>query len=230
MRATALTFAIAAMLALPLAANAAEDAVEIPPPTLDAASVGSGMEKAILAGGCFWGVQAVFQHTEGVVNAVSGYAGGTLASPSYGQVTSGLTGHAESVEITYDPSIISYGKLLQIFFSVAHDPTQLNRQGPDVGTHYRSAIFTVTDEQKDVAAAYIAQLDTAGVYPKPIVTELSPLAAFYPAEDYHQDYATLHPDQPYIVWNDLPKIANLKAMFPEVWRETPTLVFAENAS
>lgn len=230
MRATFMIVATAAILALPLAANAAEEAVEIPPPALDAAGAESGMAKAILAGGCFWGVQAVFQHTEGVVNAVSGYAGGGLASPSYGQVSSGLTGHAESVEITYDPSVISYGKLLQIFFSVAHDPTQLNRQGPDVGTHYRSAIFTVTDEQKDVAAAYIAQLDAAGVYPKPIVTELSPLADFYPAEDYHQDYATLHPDQPYIYWNDLPKIANLKAMFPEVWREEPKLVFAENAS
>ena len=230
MRATTLTVVVAATLALPLAANAAEDAVEIPAPAVDASVAGSGMAKAILAGGCFWGVQAVFQHTEGVVNAVSGYAGGGLANPTYGQVTSGLTGHAESVEITYDPSVITYGKLLQIFFSVAHDPTQLNRQGPDVGTQYRSAIYTVTDEQKDVAAAYVAQLDEAGVYPKPIVTELAPLAAFYPAEDYHQDYATLHPDQPYIVWNDLPKIVNLRTMFPDVWRETPKLVFAENAT
>ena len=230
MRATALTIVVAATLALPLAANAAEHPVEIPPPALDAVVAESGMAKAILAGGCFWGVQAVFQHTEGVVNAVSGYAGGTLASPSYGQVTSGLSGHAESVEITYDPGVITYGKLLQIFFSVAHDPTQLNRQGPDVGTQYRSAIFTTSDEQKEIAAAYVVQLDEAGAYPKPIVTELAPLAAFYPAEDYHQDYATLHPDQPYIVWNDLPKIANLKTMFPEVWRETPKLVFAANAS
>ena len=230
MRATTVTVVVAATLALPLAANAAEDAVEIPAPAVDASVAESGMAKAILAGGCFWGVQAVFQHTEGVVNAVSGYAGGGLANPTYGQVTSGLTGHAESVEITYDPSVITYGKLLQIFFSVAHDPTQLNRQGPDVGTQYRSAIYTVTDEQKDVAAAYVAQLDEAGVYPKPIVTELAPLAAFYPAEDYHQDYATLHPDQPYIVWNDLPKIVNLRTMFPDVWRETPKLVFAENAT
>jgi peptide-methionine (S)-S-oxide reductase len=230
MRATSLTIAVAALLALPLAANAADDAVEIPPPLLDSAAAEPGMAKAILAGGCFWGVQAVFQHTVGVINAVSGYAGGTLAGPTYGQVTSGLTGHAESVEITYDPAVITYGTLLQIFFSVAHDPTQLNRQGPDVGTHYRSAIFTLDEEQGEVAAAYVAQLDAAGVYPKPIVTELAPLAGFYPAEDYHQDYATLHPDQPYIVWNDLPKIANLKAMFPQVWRETPKLVFAANAS
>jgi peptide-methionine (S)-S-oxide reductase len=230
MRLALRTAAAVSLLLVPLAASAAEDAVEIPAPMLDAAVAESGMAKAILAGGCFWGVQAVFQHTEGVVNAVSGYAGGTLASPSYRQVTTGQTGHAESVEITYDPSVITYGKLLQIFFSVAHDPTQLNRQGPDVGTHYRSAIFTADDEQKEIAAAYISQLDAAGVYPKPIVTELAPLAAFHPAEDYHQDYATLHPDQPYIVWNDLPKIANLKTMFPDVWRETPKLVFAGNAS
>jgi peptide-methionine (S)-S-oxide reductase len=229
MRPSALTIAAAAFLAMPLAAHAAEQAVAIPPPALESTASGE-TAVAVFAGGCFWGVQGVFQHTEGVLNAVSGYAGGGLANPTYGQVTSGLTGHAESVEITYDPSVITYGKLLQIFFSVAHDPTQLNRQGPDVGTQYRSAIYTVTDEQKDVAAAYVAQLDAAGVYPMPIVTELAPLASFYPAEDYHQDYATLHPDQPYIVWNDLPKIANLKSMFPEVWREEPKLVFAANAS
>ena len=229
MRPSALTTAVAAFLSLPLATHAAEQAVAIPPPAIDIAQDGN-VAVAVFAGGCFWGVQGVFQHTEGVLNAVSGYAGGNLANPTYGQVTSGLTGHAESVEVTYDPSVISYGTLMQIFFSVVHDPTQLNRQGPDVGTHYRSAIFTVTDEQKDVAAAYLAQLDAAGVYPKPIVTEVAPLAAFHPAEDYHQDYATLHPDQPYIVWNDLPKIANLKAMFPEVWRDKPVLVFAANAS
>jgi peptide-methionine (S)-S-oxide reductase len=228
MRAT-LTLAVAALLALPLAVHAAEKPVAIPEPAVDVTGTGD-RAVAVFAGGCFWGVQAVFQHTEGVVNAVSGYAGGDLADPTYKQVTTGTTGHAESVEITYDPNTVSYGKLLQIFFSVVHDPTQLNRQGPDIGPHYRSAIFTLDDEQGMVAAAYIAELDAAGVYPKPIVTEVAPLDVFYPAEDYHQDYATLHPDQPYVFFNDLPKIANLKAIFPEVWRETPRLVFAGNAS
>jgi peptide-methionine (S)-S-oxide reductase len=223
------TIAAVTLLLAPLTSSAMEQAVTIPPPAVDAAEAGASAV-AIFAGGCFWGVQGVFQHTAGVINAVSGYAGGTLASPTYKQVTTGTTGHAEAVEITYDPNVVTYGKLLQIFFSVAHDPTQLNRQGPDVGTQYRSAIYTTSDEQKEIAAAYIAQLDTAGVYPRPIVTELAPLATFYAAEDYHQDYATLHPDQPYIYWNDLPKIANLKQMFPEVWRDEPKLVFAENAS
>jgi peptide-methionine (S)-S-oxide reductase len=229
MRFSLRTVAAVSLLFAPIAATAAEDAVAIPPPAADAAETGE-TAVAILAGGCFWGVQGVFQHTEGVINAVSGYAGGTLADPTYRQVTTGTTGHAEAVEITYDPSVVSYGKLLQIFFSVVHDPTQLNRQGPDVGTQYRSAIYTTDDEQMATASAYVAQLDAAGVYPNPIVTELAPLAAFYPAEDYHQDYATLHPDQPYIYWNDLPKIENLKAMFPDVWREEPKLVFAANAS
>ena len=217
--------AVAGLIWYGLPADAAEEAFDIPPPVVDEAMVAGGLKTAVFAGGCFWGVQAVFQHTDGVTNAVSGYAGGQVSNPSYQQVTTGRTGHAESVEITYDPGKITYGKLLQIFFSVAHDPTQLNRQGPDVGTQYRSAIFKLSAEQKRVADAYIDQLGATGAYNGAIVTEVTPLDAFYRAEDYHQDYATLHPDQPYIVWNDLPKIANLKAMFPQVWRDSPQLVF-----
>ena len=166
----------------------------------------------------------MFQHTAGVVNAVSGYAGGSKATADYNMVATGTTGHAESVEIKYDPKKISYGKILQIFFSVVHDPTQLNRQGPDTGTQYRSAIFTTTDEQKKVAEAYIAQLNAAKVYKKPIVTKVGPLEAFYAAEAYHQDYLTLHPNQPYIAFNDIPKVENLKKIFTENYIEKPTLV------
>ena len=205
---------------------AAEEAVTIPAPALDPADASGALQTAIIAGGCFWGVQGVFQHTEGVDSAVSGYAGGTVENPSYEQVTTGATGHAEAVAIRYDPHKISYGKILQIFFSVAHDPTTLNRQGPDVGTQYRSAIYTTTDEQKRVAEAYVAELNAAKVYDAPIVTEIAPLKQFYKAEDYHQDYATIHPTQPYIVYNDLPKIENLKTMFPDYWREEPKLVMA----
>jgi peptide-methionine (S)-S-oxide reductase len=172
-------------------------------------------------------VQGVFQHTKGVLNAVSGYAGGDKSTASYDMIGSGRTGHAESVQITYDPKQISYGKLLQIYFSIAHDPTTLNRQGPDSGTQYRSAIFYTNASQKQVAEKYIAQLDTAKVFSEKIVTQLTPLAApitFYPAEAYHQDYATLHPNQPYIARYDLPKIANLKTMMPELYRDTPVLV------
>lgn len=202
---------------------AAEDAVIIPAPTADAQAA-SGIQTAVIAGGCFWGVQGVFQHTAGVVNAVSGYAGGSKASADYQMVSTGSTGHAESVEIKYDPKQISYGKILQIFFSVAHDPTQLNRQGPDSGTQYRSAIFTTSDEQKKVAEAYIAQLNAAKVYKKPIVTKVGPLEGFFPAEAYHQDYLTLHPNQPYIAYNDIPKVENLKKIFAENYIEKPTLV------
>ena len=186
---------ITAFVAAPLLA--AEDAVVIPAPAADLQAP-EGVQTAVLAGGCFWGVQGVFQHTAGVVNAVSGYAGGSKSTADYGTVSSGTTGHAESVQIKYDPKQISYGKILQIFFSVAHDPTQLNRQGPDSGTQYRSAIFTTSDEQKKVAEAYVAQLDAAKVYKQPIVTKVGPLEGFYPAEAYHQDYLTLHPNQPYI--------------------------------
>jgi peptide-methionine (S)-S-oxide reductase len=219
--------AITAFVAAP--SRAAEDAVVIPPPAMDA-QASDGIQTAVIAGGCFWGVQGVFQHTAGVVNAVSGYAGGGKATADYNAVSTGTTGHAESVQIKYDPKKISYGKILQIFFSVAHDPTQLNRQGPDSGTQYRSAIFTTSDEQKKVADAYIAQLNSAKVYKKPIVTKVGPLEGFFPAEAYHQDYLTLHPNQPYIAYNDLPKIENLKKIFAENYIEKPTLVSSAKAT
>src|SRR6202140_2797583 len=203
--------------------RAGEEAVIIPPPAVDAQAAG-GIQSAVLAGGSFWGVQGVFQHTAGIVNAVSGYAGGSKMTADYNTVSTGTTGHAESVEIKYDPKKISYGKILQIFFSVAHDPTQLNRQGPDSGTQYRSAIFTTGDEQKKVADAYIAQLNAAKVFKKPIVTKVGPLEAFYPAEAYHQDYLILLPTQPYISYNDLLKVENLKKLFADNYIEKPTLV------
>jgi peptide-methionine (S)-S-oxide reductase len=213
--------AIAAFAVVPI--RAAEDAVVIPPPASDIAP-SDGLQTAVVAGGCFWGVQGVFQHTAGVVNAVSGYAGGSPMTATYEQVSTGTTGHAESVQIKFDPKKISYGKILQIYFSVAHDPTQLNRQGPDSGTQYRSAIFTTSDEQKRVAEAYIAQLNAAKIYGKPIVTKVSALQGFFPAEAYHQDYLTLHPNQPYIAYNDIPKVENLKKLFAENYTEKPTLV------
>jgi peptide-methionine (S)-S-oxide reductase len=202
---------------------AAEEAVVIPPPSIDEKPA-AGMEKAVFAGGCFWGVQGVFQHVEGVSSAVSGYAGGDSSTADYPAVGSGRTGHAEAVEVTFDPAEVSYGKLLQVFFSVAHNPTQLNYQGPDRGTQYRSAIFPLSAEQEKVAAAYIGQLDKARLFGGKIVTSLEGAKPFYPAEDYHQDYLTLHPDQPYIVYNDLPKIENLKRLFPDLYREKPVLV------
>jgi peptide-methionine (S)-S-oxide reductase len=213
--------AIAAFAVAPL--RAAEDAVVVPPPAADVPA-SDGLQTAVVSGGCFWGVQGVFQHTAGIASAVSGYAGGNKSTASYEQVSTGTTGHAESVQIKYDPKKISYGKILQIFFSVVHDPTQLNRQGPDSGTQYRSAIFTTSDEQKKVADAYITQLNAAKVYSKPIVTKVGPLQGFFPAEDYHQDYLTLHPNQPYIAYNDIPKVQNLKKMFAENYIEKPTLV------
>jgi peptide-methionine (S)-S-oxide reductase len=204
---------------------AAELARPINPPLADLPdSTPSATGRAVFAGGCFWGVQAVFQHTLGVTSAVSGYAGGTPAAPSYEQVSSGATGHAESVEITFDPKQISYGRLLQIYFSVAHDPTQLNRQDPDEGTQYRSEIFATSNAQQRAAEAYIAELDKAHVFPRPIVTRVEPLKAFYPAEPYHQDYATLHPSSLYIAAYDLPKIANLKRLYPQFYREQAVLV------
>ena len=215
--------AIAAFAVAP--SRASEEAVIIPVPTADTQAA-SGIQTAVIAGGCFWGVQGVFQHTAGVINAVSGYAGGTKATADYNMVSMGTTGHAEAVEIKYDPKKISYGKILQIFFSVAHDPTQLNRQGPDSGTQYRSAIFTTSDEQKKVAEAYIAQLNAAKVYKKPIATKIGALEAFYAAEAYHQDYLTLHPNQPYIAFNDIPKVENLKKIFADSYIEKPTLVSA----
>lgn len=230
-----LTFCAAAIGALAIAAfavvpsRAAEEAVVIPAPTLDAKEA-DGIQTAVLAGGCFWGVQGVYQHTAGVINAVSGYSGGTKATANYSMVSNGATTHAEAVEIKYDPKKISYGKILQIFFSVVHDPTQLNRQGPDVGPQYRSEIFATNDEQKKVAEAYIAQLNAAKVYKKPIATKLGALEAFYAAEAYHQDYMTLHPNQPYIAFNDIPKVHNLKKIFADSYLEKPTLVSAAKAT
>ena len=173
-----------------------------------------GEATAVFAGGCFWGVDAVFKHVKGVTNVVSGYAGGSAATAHYMLVGTGTTGHAESVQVTYDPSKIGYTDLLKVFFSVAHDPTQFNRQGPDVGTQYRSAIFYANPQQKELAQRYIAQLDAAKAFRKPIVTQVAPLDRFYAAEDYHQNYLALHPDQPYIVYNDLPKLEELKKEFP----------------
>ena len=220
-------FAVSWMEVLP--SKASEEAFIVPAPKSDIPS-SDGLKTIVLAGGCFWGVQGVYQHTQGVVQAVSGYAGGLARAANYEAVSRGTTGHAESVKITYDPKKISYGKILQIFFSVVHDPTQLNRQGPDTGTQYRSAIFTANDEQKKVAEAYIAQLNAAKVYKKPIVTKVGPLQAFYAAEDYHQDYLTLHPNQPYIAFNDIPKVENLKKIFSENYIEKPTLVSTAKAT
>ncbi len=218
-------FATAALsLALgSVASRAAEEAVVIPAPAIDEAGK-SGTETAVFAGGCFWGVQGVFQHVKGVKSAVSGYAGGEAATAQYETVSTGTTGHAESVKVVFDPKEVSYGKLLQIFFSVAHNPTQLNFQGPDEGTQYRSALFISDPEQRRVAEAYIAQLDKAHVFKKPIVTKIADYTGFYPAEQYHQDFLTLNPTYPYIVYNDLPKIENLKEIFPADYSEEPVLV------
>jgi peptide-methionine (S)-S-oxide reductase len=200
-----------------------EDAVLIPPPTLDEVTQAHS-ETAVFAGGCFWGVQGVFQHVKGVQKAVSGYAGGAADTAEYERVSEGDTGHAESVQVTFDPTQVSYGSLLQIYFSVAHNPTELNRQGPDSGTQYRSALFPVNAEQQKVAQAYIAQLDAAHAYSKPIVTKLESYNGFYPAEDYHQDFLTEHPSYPYIVINDMPKVVNLKQVFAQRYQEKPVLV------
>jgi len=178
-------------------------------------------QTAVFAGGCFWGVEAVFRHMKGVQSAVSGYAGGHTRNPTYEDVGTGMTGHAEAVEVKFDPSQVTYGELLRVFMSVAHDPTELNRQGPDVGTQYRSGIYFADDEQKKIAQAYVAQLDAARVYPARIVTEIAPLTAFYRAEAYHQDYLALHPTQPYIVYNDLPKLEALKKDYPAMVRAQP---------
>lgn len=200
-----------------------EDAVAIPPPTLDEVTQAHS-ETAVFAGGCFWGVQGVFQHVKGVQKAVSGYAGGAANTAEYERVSGGDTGHAESVQVTFDPTQVSYGDLLQIYFSVAHNPTELNRQGPDSGTQYRSALFPINADQQKVAQAYITQLDAAHAFSKPIVTKLESYNGFYPAEDYHQDFLTEHPSYPYIAINDMPKVANLKQMFSERYQEKPVLV------
>ncbi|MDB5801032.1 MAG: msrA [Rhodocyclales bacterium] len=199
-------------------ASAREEAVKLPDPAVDTPV--KGMQTAVFAGGCFWGVQAVFQHTKGVMTAISGYSGGAANRAHYEDVSSGDTGHAEAVKVTYDPTKISYGQLLKIFMSVVHNPTELNRQGPDSGTQYRSAVFYTSEDQRTVTQAYFEQLKTAKSFSRPIVTQLVPLKAFYEAEAYHQDYATLHPDQPYIAYNDLPKVENLKMIFPAVYRDS----------
>ncbi|TPM63990.1 peptide-methionine (S)-S-oxide reductase MsrA [Mesorhizobium sp. B2-2-4] len=206
-------------------AVSAEDAVVIPPPALDEKAAG-GSETAVFAGGCFWGVQGVFQHVKGVTKAVSGYTGGAKDDAVYETVGTGRTGHAESVEITYDPSKVTYGQLLQVYFSVAHNPTQLNYQGPDSGTQYRSTIFAENEAQKKIAQSYIAQLDQAKLFGKPIVTTIETGKTFYPAEEYHQDFLTLNPTYPYIVYNDLPKVANLKTLFPKLYSDKPVLVLS----
>jgi len=214
--------AIALAVIAPLTALARPSArppVSVPDATVTSQTpVGAGLQTIVLAGGCFWGIEAVFEHIKGVTDAVSGYAGGTKEQADYETVSTGTTGHAESVRVTFDPTKVSLEKLLQVFFSVAHDPTQLNRQGPDVGPQYRSAIFFADEEQARVARAYIEQLGKAKVYPRPIVTQVVKLQAFYPAEDYHQDFAERNPTYPYIVYHDLPKVANLKKQFPELYR------------
>lgn len=190
-----------------------------PKPAVDAPLASAkAQETAVVAGGCFWGIQGVFEHLKGVISATSGYSGGASSTAHYEDVSSGATGHAESVKIVFDPSEVSYGQILMIFFSVGHNPTELNRQGPDYGTQYRSSIFYSSDQQKKIAEAYIAQLDAAMVYSRPIVTQVVPLNAFYAAEDYHQDYVKHHPYEPYILMNDLPKISNLKKEYLELYR------------
>ena len=225
---------IAALLLIPFLsflgslAQAQEPAVTIPAPAVDEKAPGSGTQTIVLAGGCFWGVQGVYEYTKGVTSAVSGYSGGAKETAHYEMVGTERTGHAESVQVTYDPQQISLGKILQIYFSVAHNPTELNYQGPDSGPSYRSAIFYASDDQKQVADAYIAQLNAAHVFGKPIVTKLEAFKGFYPAEDYHQDFLVTHPSYPYIVVNDLPKVDNLKRLFADQYRDTPVTVMASN--
>jgi peptide-methionine (S)-S-oxide reductase len=222
------TFAIAALLALATSAcnriaPAAETATLVPPPAIDEPASGSATETAVLAGGCFWGVQGVFQHVKGVKSAISGYAGGAAGDAHYEDVGTGTTGHAESVQVTFDPNVVSSGEILRIYFSIAHDPTEKNRQGPDVGTQYRSAIFPRDDAQKRVAQQYIAQLDSAHVFARPIATMIEPGKTFYRAEDYHQDFLVHNPTYPYIVYNDLPKVENLKRLFADNYVSEPVL-------
>jgi peptide-methionine (S)-S-oxide reductase len=216
---------LALMLSLIASPALAESARLTPPPSLDEPLASQpGRETIVLAGGCFWGVQGVFQHVQGVLDAVSGYAGGAKGAAEYETVSTGTTGHAESVSVTYDPSKITLGTILRVYFSVAHDPTELNRQGPDEGSQYRSAIFPRNDGQARIAGAYISQINQAHVYGAKLVTRIEPGRAFYPAEGYHQNYLTLHHDQPYIAYNDLPKVAALKAELPALYREQPVLV------
>ncbi len=222
MRTTLLALSLLATTALPACAEQAPRA--LPAPMVDEVHAMSASETAVLAGGCFWGMQGVFEHVKGVTRVVSGYSGGDKATAQYETVSEGNTGHAESVQITFDPRQVTYGQLLQIYFSVAHDPTELNRQGPDSGTNYRSDIFAASPEQQKIAQAYIAQLGKAHVFGEPIVTRVDKFTAFYAAEDYHQDYLIHNPDDGYIVVNDLPKIANLKHIYPQMYRDKPVMV------
>ena len=229
LRLAAVAFA-ASLLAWPPGPACADDAKRVlPPPASDLPASGTGLQTATFAGGCFWGIQGVFEHVKGVTKAVSGYAGGTVANPGYEQVSSGTTGHAESVRVTYDPAQVSYGTLLQIFFSVGLDPTEVDRQGPDWGTQYRSELFVADPEQERVARAYLAQLTAAHVYARPIATRIDPAGPFYPAEAYHQDYLEHHPDQPYIAINDIPKVRGLQSLFPKHWQSKPVMVGAASA-
>jgi len=214
------SLAAASLLSIAACSASAAGRAPIPPANADVALAAKpGKAKAVFAGGCFWGTQSVFERVKGVLSTTVGYSGGSAETATYDQVTTETTGHAESVEVVYDPSKITYGQLLRIFFSVAHDPTQLNRQGPDVGTSYRSVIFYENNDQKRIADAYIAQLDAAKVFPSPIVTQVTPLEGFYRAEDYHQDYALHHPDNPYILVCDRPKVEALKQQFPELFQD-----------
>lgn len=220
---------LALLLPLGVAVSVAladEDPRVLPKPAVNEPATGKTSEIAVLAGGCFWGMQGVYQHVRGVTMVLAGYSGGQASTAQYETVSSGGTGHAESVQITFDPSVISYGEILRIYFSIAHDPTEKDRQGPDSGTQYRSNIFYADDDQKKVALAYIDQLEQAKVFGEPIVTRVDALTGFYPAEAYHQDFLVNHPDYPYIVFNDLPKVENLKRMLPEDYREQPVLVGA----
>ena len=207
-------------------ASAAESAVSLPAPAFDAEKQAGPLQTAVLAGGCFWGVQGVFEHVKGVRRVLSGYSGGEQSTAEYETVSSGKTGHAESVQIVFDPKQVSYGEILRVFFSVAHDPTLLNRQGPDWGTQYRSVVFYADDSQRKIAESYIGQLNKAKVFEKPIVTRVDPLNRFYPAEGYHQDFLINNPRHPYIVFNDLPKIRNLQRIYPAIYSEAPVTVTA----
>lgn len=219
-----LAASLLALLVIAVPHGRAEPAHEIPPPAVDEPPSQATSETTVLAGGCFWGVQGVFQHVDGVISAVSGYAGGAASKAQYETVSTGTTGHAESVRVTFDPRRISYGRILQVFFSVALDPTEVNRQGPDSGTQYRSMLFTTTPAQERVAKAYIAQLDQAHAFAAPIATRIDPGRAFYPAEGYHQNFLSAHPDNPYIAAWDQPKIAALQRLFPSLYRAQPVLV------
>jgi peptide-methionine (S)-S-oxide reductase len=223
---TAITVSLGGTALRGIQSPSEDHVLAVPPPALDQAAGGRTSDVAVLAGGCFWGVQAVYQHTHGVLNAVSGYAGGEERTAVYEAVGTGRTGHAEAVRITYDPRVVSYGRLLQLFFSVVHDPTELNRQGPDVGPQYRSTVFPSNDEQARIAKTFIDQLTASRLFGRPIATTIEPGRTFYPAEDYHQDFLVRNPTYPYIVIHDLPKIENLKRLYPDLYRSKPALVGA----